>query len=141
MSQKVLICGKAATSERKGEVIMGFWIFMFCMVVLTPVLMMIFGAVFVKYPPEDINNVYGYRTRRSMKDQQIWDFAQRHWGKCAFYTGLAGLMTAVPCMLPCLGGSVDAVGIWGGVVCTVVAAAVIGAPIFLTERELKRLYF
>ena len=111
---------------------------MLCMAALAPVLMMIFGVVFMKYPPEDINNIYGYRTRRSMKDPRMWGFAQRYWGRCAFYTGLAGLVPTVLCMLPCLGRSADDVGIWGAVVCTVAAAAVIGVPVFLTERELKR---
>lgn len=120
---------------------MGFWIFMLCMVALSPVLMMIFGAVFMKFPPEDINNIYGYRTRRSMRDRQTWDFAQRYWGKSALYTGLTGIVPTVLCMLPCLGRSVDEVGIWGAVVCVAVAAAVIGVPVFLTERALKRWYF
>ncbi len=117
---------------------MGFWIFMLCMAVFPSVMMMIFGTLFRKYPPEDINSFYGYRTRRSMKDQQRWDFAQRYWGKCSVYAGLAGLVPIVLCMLPCLGRSADEVGIWGGVLCIASGAAVIGVPIFLTERALRR---
>lgn len=117
---------------------MWFWIFMLCMAAGLPALMMIFGVIFMKYPPEDINKLYGYRTRRSMKDLRSWVFAQRYWGKCAFYTGLAGFVPTVLCMLPCLGWSDDNVAIWGSVVCIVAAAAVIGGPVFMTERALKK---
>lgn len=41
------------------------------------------GALYVligwyvkKYPPKKINELYGYRTRRSKKSQAHWDFAQ-----------------------------------------------------------------
>jgi uncharacterized membrane protein len=29
-----------------------------------------------KYPPKSINSLYGYRTARSMKSQENWDYAQ-----------------------------------------------------------------
>jgi len=48
---------------------------------LTPILMFGFGCVFIKNPPKDINGVYGYRTMRSMKNQQTWDFAHQFCGK------------------------------------------------------------
>ncbi len=117
---------------------MGFWIFMLCMAVMPSALMMIFGAVFMRFPPEDINGFYGYRTRRSMVGQQSWNFAQRYWGRCALRLGLLVLVPVVLCMLPCLGRDTDYVGIWGAVVCTLASLIVTGIPIFLTERELKK---
>jgi len=30
------------------------------------------------YPPKKINPLYGYRSTRSMKSQESWDFAQRY---------------------------------------------------------------
>ena len=35
-------------------------------------------------PPKGINPIYGYRTKRSMKDQESWDFAQEHANLCKF---------------------------------------------------------
>jgi len=35
------------------------------------------AAVMYLYPPKKINYLYGYRTTRSMKSQEHWDFAQR----------------------------------------------------------------
>ena len=31
-----------------------------------------------KFPPKKINHFYGYRTRKSMRDQESWDFAQAY---------------------------------------------------------------
>jgi len=61
------------------------------------------GAIFVAAglvmrwkPPRRINHVYGYRTARSMADQESWDFAQAfsarelvHWGAILLAAGLA----------------------------------------------------
>jgi hypothetical protein len=40
---------------------------------------MVVGIVFWTYPPKKINEFYGYRTTRSRKSQEAWDFAQK-WG-------------------------------------------------------------
>lgn len=39
---------------------------------------MLAGLVMLKFPPSKINFIYGYRTPRSMKSQERWDFAQRY---------------------------------------------------------------
>ena len=54
---------------------MGFWVFMIVADMVMPLLMVIMGRVFVKHPPKTINNVYGYRTVLSRKNQQTWDYA------------------------------------------------------------------
>lgn len=33
--------------------------------------------LFYKFPPKEINALYGYRTKRSFKSQTHWDYAQR----------------------------------------------------------------
>ena len=33
--------------------------------------------VFRMFPPKKVNALYGYRTKRSMKNQINWDFAQK----------------------------------------------------------------
>ncbi len=63
---------------------MGFWIFMFCMVLLLPVTMIFFGRRLYCNPPEDINSLYGYRIRRSMRNRDIWAAAGPAYG-CAGY--------------------------------------------------------
>ncbi|MEN1786431.1 MAG: SdpI family protein [Bacteroidota bacterium] len=44
---------------------------------LTGIILLIGGFLFKKYPPKKINPWYGYRTKRSMKNQERWVFAQR----------------------------------------------------------------
>ena len=60
---------------------MGFWIFMFAVNLLIPLVMVIFGAIFIKTAPKKINFLFGYRTERSMKNEDTWKFAHTYLGK------------------------------------------------------------
>ena len=60
---------------------MVFQFFMFMSVLLIPVIMVVFGALFRKKAPGRINLVYGYRTLRSMKNVDTWNFAHHYIGK------------------------------------------------------------
>lgn len=48
------------------------------------------GAILRFFPPKKINSFYGYRTPRSMKNQENWDFAQKYAGQLMLSWGLAG---------------------------------------------------
>lgn len=48
---------------------------------LTSLTFLLAGLQLFKFPPKKINGLYGYRTRRSMKNQKNWDYAQRMGGK------------------------------------------------------------
>lgn len=39
---------------------------------------MILGFILYKFPPKKINGFYGYRTKTSMNNQEIWDFSQNY---------------------------------------------------------------
>lgn len=43
---------------------------------LTGIILIVVGFILLKYPPKEINSLYGYRTEKSMKSQEAWDFAQ-----------------------------------------------------------------
>ncbi len=116
---------------------MGFWIFMFLMVLLIPGTMIGFGAIFRYHPPKERNSLYGYRTGRSMKDQESWDFAHRYCGKLWFWWGLILLVLSVPVMLGVYGRDVDLVGSVGGILVFAQMVPMLGA-IWPTERELKK---
>lgn len=45
------------------------------------VLFVLLALFYVKKPPAKINNLYGYRTRRSMKNQDIWKAANAYSSK------------------------------------------------------------
>ncbi len=54
----------------------------------TGVLFIIGGFILFKNPPKAINWIYGYRTKTSMKNQNIWDFAQTYSAKVMMKLGL-----------------------------------------------------
>lgn len=41
-------------------------------------IMLLMGFITLKFPPKGINHFYGYRTPRSMKNKENWDFAQKY---------------------------------------------------------------
>lgn len=59
---------------------MGFWIYMLLVVSVIPLLMFGFGAYFRKNAPKEINPYFGYRTKRSMRNQETWQYAHKHCG-------------------------------------------------------------
>ena len=48
---------------------------------LIPVLCFIFGILLYKHEPKKINGYYGYRTVRSMKNEDTWKFANNLLGR------------------------------------------------------------
>ena len=57
-------------------------------------ILMVVGIVFWMYPPKKINEFYGYRTTRSRKSQEAWDFAQKYSAKMMMVLGLVTLAVA-----------------------------------------------
>lgn len=116
---------------------MGFWVFMTGCNLILPVLMVVIGKVFVKNPPRKINRVYGYRTHRSMKNQDTWNFAHLYCGKLWWKAGWVMLLLSVVSMLPVVGKSDDIIGGAGAVV-ECVECAVLFVTIFFVERALGK---
>ncbi len=67
-------------------------LFFFCMLII-PVTCIIAGYLLKTKPPKEINNVTGYRTRRSRASQEAWDFANVYSGKNMFIVGIILLFT------------------------------------------------
>lgn len=59
---------------------MKFWITTLLVDLLVPVIILIIGILYIKKPATHINWMHGYRTERSMRNQEAWDFAQRYFG-------------------------------------------------------------
>lgn len=114
-----------------------FWLFCTVMCLLIPLIMLYFGWRFQKHPPRNINSLYGYRTTRSMKNQQTWDFAHRVCGKLWFWAGLILLPVSLVAMLFAWGRSVEEIGMWC-IPVTAVQLVVLVGSIFPVERALKR---
>ena len=90
---------------------MGFWLFCTASSLLIPLVMLFFGRRFLTKPPKSINSLYGYRTARSMKNQQTWDFAHRVCGKLWSRAGAVMLPLSLLAMLPALGRGTEETGI------------------------------
>ncbi len=45
------------------------------------IFMLLVSFIFMKFPPKKMNYFYGYRTRRSMANQQIWRVANEYSAK------------------------------------------------------------
>ena len=116
-----------------------FWIFMLLMDLLIPLTMIGFGRLFLTNPPKEINAAFGYRTKMSMKNKDTWAFAHKFCGKLWFRWGLVLLPVSVIPLLFVLNGSVDLIGIVGGIVCVIQCILLIGS-IFPTEAALKKAF-
>lgn len=56
---------------------------------------LIISFIFKYFPPKKINYLYGYRSARSMKSQELWDFAQRHSPMQMIYASVSMLALSV----------------------------------------------
>ena len=52
------------------------------------------GYITKRFPPKKINHLYGYRTKTSMRNQEVWDFAQRYSASEMIKSGIIMLILA-----------------------------------------------
>ena len=116
---------------------MGFWLYMLLIAALIPVIMIFTGRHFQRKPPAKINYVYGYRTTRSTKSPEAWEFANRHMGRLWFRMGLVLLPVSLIPMFFVLGREPDTVGSVATAVCLLQLIPLVGS-IFPVESALKR---
>lgn len=89
---------------------MGSWILMLLSSLIIPFVMIVFGGYFSKKAPKDINYIFGYRTSRSMKNKDTWEFAHKYCGKLWVYYGIALAVIVIIVMLIFIGKSKDEIG-------------------------------
>lgn len=118
---------------------MWFWWFMFVCNLLIPVILIIAGRMMWKHCPKKINTVYGYRTKRSMKNMDTWRFAHNYCGKLWWKIGWFSLFPSVVVQIPFFERSKDVIGIVGGIICMIQVVILI-ASIFPTEAALKKTF-
>ena len=136
------ICGIISYQKYMNgkETQMLFWIYMLFIDSLIPLTMIGFGAYFRKNPPKDINASFGYRTKRSMKSQDAWQYAHEHCGKIWYLIGLIMLLLSFASMivLYCfLNRDTTTVGAYGSIICGVQLLTLI-VSVFPTEFALKK---
>jgi len=118
---------------------MEFWIYMLAMTLLTPIIMLVMGWVFIKSPPKNINSLYGYRTELSMKNQDTWDYAHKYCGRLWVRLGLVLLPLSLAAMLPFRGADTETVGI-AGVIILIPQLLIMFISIPITQSALKKTF-
>lgn len=116
---------------------MGFWIFMTICNLMIPVLMIVMGKVFIKNPPKTINGIYGYRTSRSKKNQDTWNFAHLYCGKLWWKIGWGMLPLVIIGMLLAIRKNQDIVG-GLSVVVVIVECITLVIAVFSVEKALGK---
>lgn len=90
------------------------------------------GILMSQRPPKEINGLYGYRTPRSMKNKENWDFAQRYAGRLMTAAGFVILALGIPVYF------FQLVYPWNMII---FLTAVVGSAVVIivrTEKALKR---
>ena len=96
-------------------------------------LMLLISYFFAKYTPEKINNLFGYRTKRYMRNQDCWDFANRHSIRFIWKIPL------ITCVVQVLGVTLQDVGV-ALLTATIVLVTTLIYSIYVTEKALKNTF-
>ena len=90
-------------------------------------------ALYVKNnQPQKPNRSYGYRTSRSMRTQEAWDFSQE------YSINLLIKSAQFLCLLAVLSLFIELNKELSGYLATIVILLVVLFPVYKTERELKK---
>ena len=117
---------------------MFWWIMLACELII-PVTMIVFGFIMKKNAPKDINYIFGYRTTRSMKNQDTWEFAHKHCGRIWWKIGLIMLIITSIVNIPFYNSNENVFGNVTTIV-TVVQLVVLLVSIIPTEIALKKTF-
>lgn len=119
---------------------MGYKIFMFIMLLLIPAVMVGFGAYFMRRAPKKINYVFGYRTARSMKNEDTWKFAHKLIGKIWLVCGTVLLVGGVVFFFVFTSGKDENAASIASLVILGVQLLVLMCSIIPTEIALKKTF-
>ena len=115
---------------------MGFWFFMVITLLLIPIIMIVVGKLYSKKASGEINHFIGYRTTRSMKNEETWKFAHNKFSKIWYKWGLIMLPISILPMLFVIGKDEDTIGNLGAIICSLQIVPIL-VSIALTEKALK----
>ena len=116
---------------------MGFWIFMFIITLLIPAALLLTWYLCPKF--KTIHKASGYRTKRSMKNQDTWNFAQKYCARMSLYMFFPSLTLAIVIMPTVISKSIDRIG-WIGLGITIIQMTSFIVIIISTEKALKNTF-
>lgn len=113
------------------------FIFFLIVLLLIPAIMIGLGLTWRVNPPKAINMIHGYRTTRSMKSQETWDFAHRYVGTIWLYAGIPLCIISIVLLVSFRNYDKD---VFVGIVLIITIVQFVGLclPIVPTEIALKK---
>lgn len=118
---------------------MSFYISMFLCNLLVPLVMIIGGYFMYNRPPEDINSVMGYRTKRSKKNKDTWKFAHEYCGRLWIKVGAILLILTIVVQIPFVHSDSDVIAAFN-IILIIVQTAVLIVSLVPVERALERTF-
>ena len=115
---------------------MAFGFKMLLSILMMPLLMIGFGLLFMKKPPKRINSLFGYRTKRSMMNQDTWDFAHQYCGKIWLVCGLVIIPLSLLPILLVIGKNEQVISMTGSIILGIQVILLL-ASLIPTEMALK----
>ncbi|KAA3642432.1 MAG: hypothetical protein DWP98_14195 [Bacteroidetes bacterium] len=100
---------------------------------LCGIIFLILFFIVYRFPPKKINSFYGYRTARSMKNQELWDFAQTFSAIQFLKSAVILIFVSIIGLFTNLDHSIDVL------IASLILAAAILYPIYKTENALKQI--
>lgn len=100
--------------------------------VLIGVIFLVLGLVNWLSHGTSMNRVIGYRTRRSMKNEETWATGNKLFGRNIIFAGIINIITGI--------ASWKMESILTALINAVVFSAGLGLSIYLTERYLQKKY-
>lgn len=90
---------------------MWFWWTMLICSLIVPIITIIGGRMMWKHCPKEINGFIGYRTKRSMQNEDTWKFAHNFCGKLWWIMGWIMLLPSALVQIPFYNSSYTTIGI------------------------------
>jgi len=104
---------------------------------IIPLLMLFIGMLLLKMPPKKINFFIGYRTKKSMKNEKNWNFANQYCGKLCIKLGLLILLISILIFLLTYFKLLILTEISISII-MIFQLIILILPIFITEKKLKQ---
>lgn len=114
-----------------------FWGGMLACNIIVPVIIIIAGWFMRKHPPKEINRIIGYRTKRSMQNNDTWKSAHSFCGKLWFIMGWVMLGVSAAVLIPFINGTYLTIGIVV-IISVAVQCASLVISVIPTEKALKK---
>ena len=116
---------------------MGMWGIILVVVIVFGITMIGFGFLFERHSPKKVNFVFGYRSFRSMKNQETWDYGNKLNGLLLSRLGIVLFICSIAALIFAHGSSDTAIRNVG-IVIVVVHAVLVVSSALATELALHR---